>query len=128
MMLDRLKLFCGNSNPELAAKVCDYLQIALGKALVSTFSDGEILVEIGENVRGRDVYVLQSTCSPVNHNLMELLVIVDALKRASAWRITAVLPYYGYSRQDLARNVGIRGPGAIYGIMPGGPVFDHAHQ
>jgi ribose-phosphate pyrophosphokinase len=108
MMLDRLKLFCGNSNPELAAKVCDYLQIVLGKALVSTFSDGEILVEIGENVRGRDVFVLQSTCSPVNHNLMELLVIIDALKRASSWRITAVLPYYGYSRQD--RKVAPRVP------------------
>jgi ribose-phosphate pyrophosphokinase len=107
-MLDRLKLFSGNSNPELAAKVCDYLQISQGKALVSTFSDGEILVEIGENVRGRDVFVVQSTCSPVNHNLMELLVIIDALKRASAWRITAVLPYYGYARQD--RKVAPRVP------------------
>lgn len=99
-MLDRLKLFGGNSNPELTAKICQHLQISQGKAVVETFSDGEIMVEIGENVRGRDVFVMQSTCSPVNHNLMELLVLMDALKRASAWRITAVLPYYGYARQD----------------------------
>ena len=100
MILDRLKLFGGNSNPELTAKICQHLQILQGKAVVQTFSDGEIMVEIGENVRGRDVFVMQSTCSPVNHNLMELLVLIDALKRASAWRITAVLPYYGYARQD----------------------------
>lgn len=100
MILDRLKLFGGNSNPELTAKICQHLQILQGKAVVQTFSDGEIMVEIGENVRGRDVFVMQSTCSPVNHNLMELLVLMDALKRASAWRITAVLPYYGYARQD----------------------------
>ena len=99
-MLDRLKLFGGNSNPELTAKICQHLQIPQGRAVVQTFSDGEIMVEIGENVRGRDVFVMQSTCSPVNHNLMELLVLMDALKRASAWRITAVLPYYGYARQD----------------------------
>ena len=100
MILDRLKLFGGNSNPELTAKICQHLQIPQGKAVVQTFSDGEIMVEIGENVRGRDVFVVQSTCAPVNHNLMELLVLMDALKRASAWRITAVLPYYGYARQD----------------------------
>jgi len=100
MILDRLKLFGGNSNPELTAKICQHLQISQGKAVVKTFSDGEIMVEIGENVRGRDVFVVQSTCAPVNHNLMELLVIMDALKRASAWRITPVLPYYGYARQD----------------------------
>lgn len=100
MILDRLKVFGGNSNPELTAKICQHLQISQGKVVVKTFSDGEIMVEIGENVRGRDVFVVQSTCSPVNHNLMELLVIMDALKRASAWRITAVLPYYGYARQD----------------------------
>ncbi|UCG15051.1 MAG: ribose-phosphate pyrophosphokinase [Deltaproteobacteria bacterium] len=98
--MDRLKLFGGNSNPELTVKVCQHLQISQGQGTVRTFSDGEIMVEIGENVRGRDVFVMQSTCSPVNHNLMELLVIMDALKRASAWRITAVLPYYGYARQD----------------------------
>jgi ribose-phosphate pyrophosphokinase len=108
MILDRLKLFCGNSNRDLAVKVCDQLQIPLGKALVSTFADGEIMVEIGENVRGRDVFVLQSTSSPVNHNLMELLIIIDALKRASAWRINVVLPYYGYARQD--RKVAPRVP------------------
>jgi ribose-phosphate pyrophosphokinase len=100
MILDRLKLFGGNSNPELTAKICQHLQIPQGIAVARTFSDGEICVEIGENVRGRDVFVVQSTCSPVNHNLMELLVMMDALKRASAWRITAVLPYYGYARQD----------------------------
>jgi ribose-phosphate pyrophosphokinase len=100
MILDRLKLFGGNSNPELTAKICQHLQIPQGKAVVQTFSDGEIMVEIGENVRGKDVFVIQSTCAPVNHNLMELLVLIDALKRASAWRITAVLPYYGYARQD----------------------------
>ena len=100
MILDRLKLFGGNSNPELTAKICEYLQIPQGKAVVKTFSDGEIMVEIGENVRGRDVFVVQSTCSPVNQNIMELLVIMDALKRASALRITPVLPYYGYARQD----------------------------
>ena len=100
MILDRLKLFGGNSNPELTVKICEHLQISQGKSVVKTFSDGEIMVEIGENVRGRDVFVVQSTCSPVNQNLMELLVIMDALKRASAWRITAVLPYYGYARQD----------------------------
>jgi ribose-phosphate pyrophosphokinase len=103
-----LKLFSGNSNPELAGKVCEYLEISRGKAVVKTFSDGEIMVEIGENVRGRDVFVIQSTCSPVNHNLMELLIIIDALKRASAGRITAVLPYYGYARQD--RKVAPRVP------------------
>lgn len=100
MILDRLKLFGGNANKELTAKICQHLQIPQGKAVVKTFSDGEIMVEIGENVRGRDVFVVQSTCSPVNQNLMELLVIIDALKRASAWRITTVLPYYGYARQD----------------------------
>lgn len=108
MILDRLKLFSGNSNPALAASICEYLQIPLGKALVSTFSDGEIMVEIGENVRGRDVFVVQSTCAPVNHNVVELLVIIDALKRASAWRINVVLPYYGYARQD--RKVAPRVP------------------
>ena len=108
MILDRLKLFSGNSNRDLAVQVCDHLQIPLGKALVSTFADGEIMVEIGENVRGRDVFVLQSTSTPVNHNLMELLIIIDALKRASAWRINVVLPYYGYARQD--RKVAPRVP------------------
>jgi ribose-phosphate pyrophosphokinase len=93
-------IFSGNSNPSLSAKICDYLDIRLGDAKVSTFSDGEIQVEINENVRGKDVFVIQSTCSPVNDNLVELLLMVDAFKRSSAKRITAVMPYYGYARQD----------------------------
>ncbi len=99
-MHDKIKIFSGNSNPELAIKICSSLGVPLGDARVRRFSDGEVLVEIGENVRGRDVYVVQSTCAPTNDNLMELLVITDALKRASAATITAVIPYYGYARQD----------------------------
>jgi ribose-phosphate pyrophosphokinase len=95
-----MKIFTGNSNPELAHQICDSLEIPLGRALVSTFSDGEIRVEIAENVRGADVFVVQSGAHPVNDHLVELLVMIDALKRASARRITAVIPYYGYSRQD----------------------------
>ncbi len=95
-----LKLFTGNSNPALAQEICDYLSIPLGEATVATFSDGEILVRIEENVRGMDVFLLQSASDPVNKNIMELLIMLDALKRASAYRITAVLPYYGYARQD----------------------------
>ncbi|MCU0579857.1 MAG: ribose-phosphate pyrophosphokinase [Desulfobacterota bacterium] len=105
---DQLKFFTGNSNPELAKKVCAYLGIPIGAIQVRRFSDGEIFVEIGENVRGKDVFVMQSTCSPVNDNLMELLIIMDALRRASARRITAVMPYYGYARQD--RKVAPRVP------------------
>jgi len=93
-------IFAGNSNPDLADKICDYLDLPLGGASVSTFSDGEIQIEINENVRGRDVFVIQSTCAPVNDNLVELLLMVDALQRSSARRITAVLPYFGYARQD----------------------------
>jgi len=99
-MFGRLKLFTGNSNIGLAKEICDYLEIPLGQAVVSTFSDGEVFVKLEENVRGSDVFVLQSTCEPVNNNIMELLVIIDALKRASAKEITAVIPYYGYARQD----------------------------
>ena len=99
-MWSRLTLFAGNSNPRLAESVCTQLGVAPGKALISRFSDGEIRVEIGENVRGKDTYVLQSTCPPVNENIMELLVLIDALKRASACRINAIIPYYGYGRQD----------------------------
>lgn len=99
-MHDKIKIFSGNSNPDLAQKICDCLAVPLGAARVRRFSDGEVMVEIGENVRGRDVYVVQSTCAPTNDNLMELLVITDALKRASAATITAVIPYYGYARQD----------------------------
>ncbi|MFH1293899.1 MAG: ribose-phosphate pyrophosphokinase [Pseudomonadota bacterium] len=95
-----MKLFGGTSNPTLTGEVCDYLGVAPGKMSNKTFSDGETSIEIGENVRGRDVFVLQSTCTPVNDNLMQLLIIMDALKRASAKRITAVIPYYGYGRQD----------------------------
>jgi ribose-phosphate pyrophosphokinase len=95
-----LMLFGGTSNPTLTLEVCDYLGVAPGKITTMTFSDGETQVEIGENVRGRDAFILQSTCTPVNDNLMQLLIIMDALKRASAKRITAVVPYYGYGRQD----------------------------
>lgn len=93
-------VFTGNSNPELANKIIHHLGIPLGDATVSQFSDGEIAVEINENVRGREVFVVQSTCAPTNDNLMELIVMVDALRRASAGRVTAVVPYFGYARQD----------------------------
>ncbi|MDL1970627.1 MAG: ribose-phosphate pyrophosphokinase [Candidatus Desulfofervidaceae bacterium] len=99
-MNGEIKLFTGNSNPHLAQEIASYLGLSLSKAFVGSFSDGEIRVEIGENVRGEDVFVIQSTCPPVDHNLMELLIMIDALKRASARRITAVIPYYGYARQD----------------------------
>jgi ribose-phosphate pyrophosphokinase len=95
-----LKIFAGNSNPPLAEEISRYLKVPLGKAVVETFSDGESKVEIKENVRGTDVFVLQSTSAPGNNNLMELLLMLDAFKRASAKRITAVIPYYGYARQD----------------------------
>ena len=99
-MLNKIKVFTGSSNPELATKICESLGVPLGTARVRTFSDGEVMVEICENVRGRDVFIIQSTCAPTNNNLMELLVMTDALKRASAATITAVIPYYGYARQD----------------------------
>jgi len=97
---DGLMLFTGNANPELAASVAKGLGISLGKANVTKFSDGEISVEINENVRGKDVFVLQSTCEPTNDNLMEVMLMIDALKRASAGRISAAIPYFGYARQD----------------------------
>jgi ribose-phosphate pyrophosphokinase len=93
-------VFTGNANPKLAADVAQRLHIHLGRAKVGRFSDGEVMVELMENVRGKDVFVLQSTCAPTNDNLMEVLVMVDALKRASAGRITAAMPYFGYARQD----------------------------
>ena len=93
-------LFAGNSNPILAKKICEYLNLTLGGAKVTTFSDGEIQIEIHENVRSKDIFVVQSTCAPVNDTLVELLLMIDAFKRSSARRITAVIPYYGYSRQD----------------------------
>ena len=100
MAYDSLMVFTGNANPKLATDVVKRLNISLGRAQVSRFSDGEISVEIHEHVRGKDVFILQSTCAPSNENLMELLIMVDALKRASAARITAAIPYFGYSRQD----------------------------
>ena len=100
MALDRLMVFSGNSNPKLSAAVAGHLHLSLGRAKVGRFSDGEVMVEILENVRGMDVFVLQSLCAPTNDNLMELLVMVDALKRASAGRVTAAIPYMGYARQD----------------------------
>ncbi len=98
--MDKLRIFSGNANIELAKKICDYLKVELGKAKVSTFSDGEIQVEILESVRGMDTFLVQPTCPPVSHNMMELLIMLDAVKRASASRITVVIPYYGYARQD----------------------------
>ncbi|KMT22066.1 ribose-phosphate pyrophosphokinase Prs [Clostridium cylindrosporum DSM 605] len=95
-----IKLFSGNSNPELAKEIAEILGVKLGDSEVATFSDGEICVNINETVRGKDVFVVQSTCEPVNNNLMELLIMIDAFKRASAGRVTAVIPYYGYARQD----------------------------
>lgn len=98
--MSNLMVFAGNANPRLALNVSKRLNIPLGDATVAKFSDGETTVELNENVRGRDVFILQSTCAPTNDNLMELLVMVDALRRASAARITAVVPYFGYARQD----------------------------
>ena len=98
--MTRLKLFAGNANPDLAREICAFLSVPLGAALVKRFSDGEINVDIGENVRGADVFIVQPTCPPVNDHLVELLVLMDALKRSSAKRVTAVIPYYGYARQD----------------------------
>ena len=100
MAYDRLMVFTGNATPKLAADVVQHLNIHLGKAKVGRFSDGEVMIEVQENVRGKDVFVLQSICSPPNDNLMEVLVLVDALKRASASRVTAAIPYMGYARQD----------------------------
>lgn len=95
-----IKIFTGNSHPELAKEIADILGLEVGNSRVGRFSDGEISVDINETVRGADVFVVQSTCAPVNDNLMELLILMDAFKRASAGRITAVIPYYGYARQD----------------------------
>jgi ribose-phosphate pyrophosphokinase len=105
---DELEIFTGNSNPALAREVCQHLGVTLGVADVGRFPDGEVMVEVHQNVRGGDCFVLQSTCSPPNENLMELLLVMDALRRASAKRITAVIPYFGYARQD--RKVAPRVP------------------
>ena len=98
--MDKLAVFSGNAHPELAENICKYLKVKLSSALVSRFSEGEIRVKIDENVRGKDVFVVQPTSPPTNENLMELLIMIDALKRASSQRITAVIPYFGYARQD----------------------------
>lgn len=100
MSISNMMLFSGNANPKLALEAAEYLNIPLGKISVGRFSDGEVMVEINENVRGRDVYIMQPVCAPTNDNLMELLVMADALRRASAARVTAVIPYLGYARQD----------------------------
>lgn len=100
MSLENVILFSGNANPKLAREIAGHLNLPLGKIEVGRFSDGEVMVEVAENVRGRDVFILQSLCAPTNDNLMELLIIADALRRASATRITAVIPYMGYARQD----------------------------
>ena len=105
---DALEIFTGTSNPALAREVCEHLGVQLGEAEVGRFPDGEVMVEVHENVRGGDVFVIQSTCSPPNESLMELLLVMDALRRASARRVTAVVPYFGYSRQD--RKVASRVP------------------
>ena len=97
---DNIKIFCGNSNPEFAQTVCNELWLPMGKSTVKTFADGEASVSLEETVRGADVFLIQSTCKPVNDNLMELLVMIDACRRASAGRVTAVIPYFGYARQD----------------------------
>ncbi|MGD8342342.1 MAG: ribose-phosphate pyrophosphokinase [Desulfobacterales bacterium] len=98
--MEGISIFSGNSNPDLSTKICEYLNLSLGSAQVKTFSDGEIQIEIDENVRSKDVFVIQSTCAPVNDHLVELLLMIDAMKRSSAKRITAVVPYFGYARQD----------------------------
>src|SRR5512147_2053120 len=100
MVPDNLMVFTGNANPKLAQAVAQHINIPLGKAQVSRFSDGEVMVELFENVRGKDVFILQPTCAPTNDNLMEIMIMADALKRASAGRITAAIPYFGYARQD----------------------------
>jgi ribose-phosphate pyrophosphokinase len=103
MAFDNLMVFTGNANPKLAQQVAKQLNIQLGKATVSKFSDGEVMVELLENVRGKDVFVLQSTCAPTNDHLMELMIMVDALRRSSAARITAAIPYFGTRARTGAR-------------------------
>jgi len=98
--MDKLAIFSGNAHPELAKSICKYLKLGLSSAMVSKFSEGEIRVKIDDNVRGKDVFIIQPTCPPSNDNLMELLIMIDAMRRSSAQRITAVMPYYGYARQD----------------------------
>ena len=98
--MNKLAVFSGNAHPELAKKICDYLKVKLSDALVSRFSEGEVRIKINDNIRGKDVFIVQPTCPPTNENLMELLIMMDALRRASSQRITVVMPYFGYARQD----------------------------
>ncbi len=98
--MNAMKLFSGRAHPELAKRICEHLGLPLGRAIIGNFPDGEISCKIDEDVRGRDVFIIQPTCPPVNENLMELLIMVESVKRASAERITAVMPYFGYARQD----------------------------
>src|ERR1700681_2007016 len=100
MAFERMRIFTGSANPKLAEAVVRHMNISLGRCIVGRFSDGEVFVELLENVRGRDVFILQSTSAPTNDNLMEVLLIADALRRSSAGRITAAIPYFGYARQD----------------------------
>ena len=100
MSISSLMVFSGNANLRLAGSIAKELNVPLGKAVVGRFSDGEVMVEVMENVRGRDIYVIQPTCAPTADNFMELLVMIDAMKRASAYRVTAIIPYFGYGRQD----------------------------
>ena len=110
MLNNNIRIFTGNSNPELAAKICEQLSLSLGEALVTRFSDGEIRVEISDNVRGRDIFIIQSICPPTNRNLMELLIMIDAVKRASARRITAVIPYFGMPARTARSTPGCPSP------------------
>lgn len=120
-----LMLFSGNATPDLAKRISEYLNVPLGKVNTSRFSDGECSVEIMENVRGKDVFIIQSTCAPTNDNLMELIIMADALKRASAKRITAVMPYYGYARQDRrVRSARVPISAKVVADMIGGVGFD----
>jgi ribose-phosphate pyrophosphokinase len=100
LAVNGLKIFSGTANPDLAKKICEFLEVPLGDLMVSRFSEGEIRIKINEDVRGRDIFIVQPTCPPVNDNVIELLIMIDAFRRASARRITAVMPYYGYARQD----------------------------
>ena len=97
---DQMKIFGGSANPALTRRICDYLDLPVGQGTITTFPDGEMLIKLEEDVRGRDIFLIQPTCPPVNQNIVELLIWLDCLRRASAWRITAVLPYFGYARQD----------------------------
>jgi ribose-phosphate pyrophosphokinase len=123
-----IKIFSANSNRPLAQAICDKLGIPMGDSEVKTFADGEVSVSINETVRGCDVFVIQSTCKPVNDSLMELLILIDALRRASAARITAVMPYYGYARQSL-RPEGGHEPGHRGQAPPEGQLLrGHEHH